>query len=319
MPLILSTDIAHSFKLLTGISVVVGVVLLVLSFRVNKWNRTSLIGIPKDLLSEILRDMGVAFFVAVIVTGVYELHVRQVLDTEKLEGVLSTVLKYNIPPNVWDEVSGHVLDSKVIRRNVAIDFEIRPDSSLPPSKAYLIMTYSYDLYSLSSNSTDIRVQHKFVSDYHNLARWEDGQIKDSQGNIVAELKPGEEQEPFLKTIHLEPAYDFRRQSINGGFIDASAVHVTTRRREITNLPGIYPLGIPVLMEGTREAPIRVSVTIPASVEIEPTIDTQWEVHTFSTKGRQGNKYMWNYVGVLLPGQGFDVSISQPLPSLETSP
>lgn len=120
---IIFTDIVHSIRFLTGISVFVGSVLLALAFWIKKQNF--------HLMADILRDIGIACYVAVIVTGIYELHVRQILDTEKSKGVLSTVLKYNVPPSVWDEVSTHVLDSKVIRRNVIIDFEIKPDPSLP--------------------------------------------------------------------------------------------------------------------------------------------------------------------------------------------
>jgi hypothetical protein len=302
----------HSIWFLTIIALIVGSLLILWASSIRKSD-------PHSLRGEILRDVGIAFIVAIIVTGIYELHMRTILETEKMEDVLSTVMKYNVPKSVWDEVNKNVLKSDAIRRNVKIDFEIKPDQSLQPGLALLFITYNYDIYRLKSNSAEIEVQHNIVNDYNNLARFERVIVTDAQGNTLAEYKAenGQERKKEFRTlVHMEQGYDFKKDV----FIDERAVHVMNQRYEIINLPGTYSLGIPTIMEGTPKKPVEISVTIPESLNIKPSIDTQWREHTFKPKGKQGNKYTWTYSGIILPGQFLDVLVSEPVTSaLATSP
>jgi hypothetical protein len=299
-------DILHSIWFLSIIPLIIGSYFIYLAAKTKKPNQHS-------FKSELLRDVGIAFIVAVIVGSMYELRMRAFLDTEKMEDVLSTVLKYNVPKSVWDEVQKNALRRDLIRRNVEIEFEVKPDESLPPNLAFLRIKYSYDLYRLKSNSADIEVQHKVVNDYNGLARFEHILITDSKGKTLDEYTRANDQEKkkkYIANIHLEPGYNYKEDK----FYDDKAVHVVNERYEIINLPGIYSLGIPELVEGTQEKPIKVSVKVPDNLGIIPNIDTQWSQHTFDSEGKQGDMYVWTYNGVLLPGQFFDVLVSQPVTS-----
>src|SRR5689334_5467857 len=139
----------HNLWFLSITSLVLGFLFIALSYRLEKRS--------KHLWAHITRDVGIACLVAIIVTAIYELHVREILETGKMEDVLTTVLKYNVPKNVWDEVHRTVLMRNVLRRNVDIEFEIRKDDSLPAGLTFLTMKYSYDLYRLKSSTSDVTI------------------------------------------------------------------------------------------------------------------------------------------------------------------
>jgi hypothetical protein len=309
-------DILHNLWVLSMVALILGALFLLAAYRLEKKQTKR-----RRLLAHIARDVGIACIVAVVVTGIYELHMRTILETEKMEDVLATVLKYNVPKNVWDEVNKNVLKRDVIRRNVEIEFEVKQDKSLPPGLAFLSMKYSYDLYRLKSNSSNVQVQHAILLDYNDLAGFDEVLITDPKGKTVANYKWEEHQQDgrlkvFNHEVHLEPSYDFK----NDRFDDSKAVHVINERTEIINLPGTYVLGIPELMEGTNEKPIKVHVKIPANLNIEPVIDTQWSEHAFTFIGddKEDGRHSWVYTGILLPGQFFDIRINQLVTSTTTS-
>jgi len=240
--------------ILTGAALLISVVLTAWAARKKR-------RVPDSLTPEILRDVGVAFLVAVIVTGLYELHSRTILDTAKMREVLSTVLGYNVPLSAWEGVNTNILKCSTIRRNVKINFEIKPDKSLPNDTAFLIIDYSYDLYWLKSDSGRFTVQHDIESRYGDLTGFDYAVIRDSHGGILEEYKyePGQKREQeFKKTVLLDLGYDLKHDR----FLDDNALHVMNRRHEVINLPGNYTLGFPTLVEGTPENPVIVSVSLP---------------------------------------------------------
>src|SRR5947209_5240957 len=75
--------------------------------------------LPRETIRrDIVRDLGIALLIAAIVSIAYELNTRSILDVERLEGVLKTVLASNVPPNVWHQVNDEILQRHVIRKNV---------------------------------------------------------------------------------------------------------------------------------------------------------------------------------------------------------
>jgi hypothetical protein len=254
------------------------------------------------IVGDILRDVGIAFLVAIVVTIVYEMSTRANFEGAKMQHVLKTVLAYDVPSKVWDELNDNILHRPVIRRKVNIVFRVEKDPSFFANLARLRMDYSYYLYSFSDSSI-ITVQHDVVGhmtfrDYprfESVSVTEPGKGPDTYDR--ARLQRENMLKSFQRKIYFEPAYNFATDSYD----DAKAARIETIRDEVVSLPGVYPLGIPELIEGP------IDVIVQAQEGMEPEISTQWSQHVFglvSTHPLEDNytEYKYTFKGTLLPGQ-----------------
>jgi len=283
-------------------ALIVGVILIGISAKVKK--KAHRAAREPGIQADIFRDLGIAVLISVIVTLGLELHVRTIMDTKKIEDVLHTILHYNVPTPVWGEVNKNILQSDRLRKNVSIDFDVEPDPSLPPSQAFLIIKYQYDLYWLKANSAQTDVKHVKDTD-SDLAGFDHVVIADAGGNILKEYKcpNGEKRKPeFNELVPIEPGYDQKKED----FIPEKRITVTTERHEVIYLPGSYTLGMPFLMLGEADNPVKVSVKVPGF--IEPSMETQWAGHQLVKV--PNNPFAWTFTGVIVPGQFLELKLNQ---------
>lgn len=301
-----------------------GLVFIIASALMNRWrkrrdsaqkqtNILAVIGI------DILRDVGIAFVVAIVVTFVYEVSTRGIFEGAKMQQVLKTVLSYDVPNSVWDELNDNVLHRPVIRRNATVAFRVEKDPSFFSTLARLRMEYGYSLYSFGASSIE-PVRHDVVGHmvFRGYPRFESASItepgKEPDVYDRARLEREGMLRSFKRDIYLEPGYNFSTDS----YEDAHAARVQTVRDEVISLPGAYPLGIPEIVEG----PINVTVQVPDGVE--PEMDAQWGQHAFGLVGTQrlpGDYVEYRYVfrGTLLPGQTILVLFKVPNSPMPPTP
>ena len=150
-----------------------GVAVLVLSRLIPKWNVQRRLGQfvqkCKDLeVFEVARDIGIAFVVAGVVSGVYEWTTRSIDENKKAVNLFNTINSYNVGEAVWTELRNEVFRAPLMRRNLQIRLKLTRNwpvgrgeiISLPTHQAVLWMEYSYDLYPLTNESWNLPIQHQ---------------------------------------------------------------------------------------------------------------------------------------------------------------
>jgi len=141
---------------LTFIVLLVGVVLIVL---VSVWLTE-----PKDAdhkpfkktFHHILRDIGIDFTVAALVTIVY----GSTLDFHRVSDAISLMIGENVPQSVWDSTRTQVFQRDVLRGDYKAIWTVQPDPSLPSDQAILIFHLEYTLYGLKPQPFDYTVEQE---------------------------------------------------------------------------------------------------------------------------------------------------------------
>src|SRR2546421_558998 len=77
-----------------------GIVILLARWRDNRSHR---------LRWEVVRDIGIALFVAGVVSGVYEWSTRSVAENRKAVDLFNTINAYNVGEQVWGEIKSVAL------------------------------------------------------------------------------------------------------------------------------------------------------------------------------------------------------------------
>src|SRR5687767_6136827 len=74
----------------------------------------------------LVRDIGMAFMVAAIVTFVYERYAREAAATETAEDIVSKVIGDIVDAGVWREMRGQILDKVAVRRATSVQLKLGP-------------------------------------------------------------------------------------------------------------------------------------------------------------------------------------------------
>lgn len=247
------------------------------------------------LLSEVLRDLGIAFLVAVIVARFYELGMRRRHDLETMESILDASMGEYVPPEIWQEVKRQIIYRSVIRRDVDIRLNLTRDADLENSQAILWVEFEYELHGLTNESAKMTVKHEldyqFRNEQKDLPRYQRVVVETDEGAIEYEgpdrlaaiLKDG----VITLSIQLEP---------RGG----KPVRILTERLELTNTPGSYNL---YMTELTKVVRLHVK---------ECPSDTQLEVKFRGREEgiRKAGRMTWIYDELILPGQGIEIKFKQ---------
>jgi hypothetical protein len=271
-------------------------------------------------LRHFLRDAAIAFFVALMVTGLYEGYVKEKLQITERARDYTEVLQSHVPDSVWTALNTNVINSPRIRRNARIIFRLQQDDDFKPYRALLWMSYSYGLYGLGHNSTGYTVRHDVDEHFFGKGypRFESATVLEplpdgkfaSHNYDGTRLDKENKRTSFQQDVLLQPSYDYYAKKYD----DSKAVQVNTVRYEVVELPGIYPLGVPELMDG-----IEVYFIIPDNLHYVPSIHTQWSgikfTHVGNTKfineGREDEGDLWKCQCILLPGQTFLMYFEEP--------
>jgi hypothetical protein len=295
-------------KLVALVVLGIGIVVLLLARRAKE----------ESLLQDLLRDIGIAFIVAVVVTVVYEHSTRSI---EEREAYLRGMTEF-VPKSVWEDVKEEVLHRQRMRRNVEIEFKISRKARLstgtyisaPPGQVILWMKYGYDLYAIGPGAASERVQHQLGYEMWNpdleIPRFEKVTLIRDNGQ-KEDLWEGERLKRIIQDWSIILAPDIVQ-------LPAARLHqpvrIVSERYELMCAPGSYNLVMPELTvraDGSNVPTIKVAVTeLPPDLEFR--LDTFYAEHKFDPAGSSDNS--WVYTNVVLPGQGFSL-IVQPKPKV----
>ena len=116
-----------------------------------------------SLAHDLVRDLGVASFVSVIITVVIELYARNRLQAEIRSGVIEAAVKRMIPEKVWEKIKIEILSQDTIRRNWTLIMNVTDDAALGNGRYRSDTVQSYELYNLTGRETTVLVQHELYS------------------------------------------------------------------------------------------------------------------------------------------------------------
>ncbi len=280
-----------------------------------------------SLIRELSRDVGIAFFVAGIVSVGYEYSTRNLAERKTLLDTLNRAMLAFVPENVWDEVKDQIIRRNAVRHNVQIELRLTREAPavngksvpLPPGQAVLWMSYGYDLYGLAAGESHIDVSHEV--DYTpmwnpdlQLPRFDRVIVTDAEGRKTTYDGPAlQKLEDGKGGLTLS---NLRLPSPN----QRKPVRIVTERYELVNTPGYYYLVMRELTargERSSEPTVKIAVTqLPSDIEAD--IVTFYAPHGFTKPDSAKN--VWVFDKTLLPGQGLNVvfKVRRP-PSLVAAP
>jgi hypothetical protein len=270
----------------------------------------------KEILKDVLRDLGIACIVAVVVTAIYEYSTRDIEKRETVLSMIDTAMAEFLPKTAWDEVKQEILRRNRVRRNVDIEFKISRKARLssgkyitaPPGQVILWMKYGYDLVAVGPGAAYEPVQHELAHEMWN----EDLQIP--RFEKVTIIRDSGKQEDLYEGERLKRIYDGKSILLGPDVVQLPApqlhqsVKIVSERYELMSAPGSYNLVMPELTvrgDGSTDPTIRVRVTeLPPDLEIR--LDTYYAAHKFTPAGGSDNS--WVYNNLMLPGQGFSLIV-----------
>ena len=232
----------------------------------------------------LLRDLGIAFVVAAVVSVTYEFLTRTTLDHAKIEGVLRTVLASNIPNDAWEQVNTEMLQKSVIRRDFEIRLRLRSDPNLGSMQRILAVEMDYKLEGLRTQPVKYTLQHALDNEMWNeglgLPRFESVTVGNTT-RVGDDLK----NRVNAEGIFSEPNLELRANN---------PLSVVVKRSEITYKPGTYHFIFGELTQG-----VRVHIDeLPSDAEVDIKI---WSDKGFAKLESVGGG-IWEFKGVMLPGQ-----------------
>lgn len=304
-----SHDFTSQLKLIGLGAIALGIIGLVLAERASA-----------SIVKHILRDIGVAFIVAVVVTVVYEYSTRHLDERVTMLNVIDKAMAEFMPPSVWNEVKQEVLQRKMMRRNVDFEFKVLRDAKLsngklitvPKGQVLLWMKYGYDLYGMTADPIDVPIQHELGFEMWNaeleIPRFESVSVISDSGK-KRKMYVGDDLQKIYHgkgSIRLEGPNLVRLPAAHLN----QPVRIESERYELVSVPGSYNLVMPELaarLENSQDPTITVTISeIPYDVVAR--LDTYYAAHIFEQPDK--NNLFWIYEKIVLPGQGFTV-ILQP--------
>ena len=225
------------------------------------------------LLSEILRDVGIALCISVFIAVLIEIG----LAHQMFEKGLNAIMRQTVPPEVWDEIRQHVISQPVIRRDLHIKMNIANDNG-----SYISTTsLDYIIESLRGVFTH-HVHHEL--DVHRFAA---GYQEISVDNHPIDLKEAVSDDH----LHAHFDVDFIRSSNNKKI----SVIFSERVRETDVINWWMP---------TATSRLCVTVTVPDTLDVRVRVHHPEDKLLHLVAPRH-----WAFDGVMLPGQGLEIQLT----------
>lgn len=270
--------------------------------------------------AEILRDTGIAFIVAAVVTVVYEANTRSVKEHSDMVSVLNTIMGSGITKDVWGEVESKVLARNRLRRGATVELKLLREVTLPDGRKIampkhqlvMFMKYEYDLYALTSGQAKAKIWQALDWQMYDKAT-------DLPMFLSIEVKRGNQVIQRLDAATIKSTKgvfdrDKGTMSLDGDLgvdlpppDDKNPLHITTERYEVVNFPGAYTLYMPDTVAPplpgkdptTREPTIKVTFEyIPDDIQVK--LETYLEEHVFNPSDK--NARVWEFNDIMLLGQ-----------------
>lgn len=253
---------------------------------------------PDRVWHDLLRDLGIAFWVAAIVTVVFELYTRNRHDLEVRAGVVEAAIRRVVPEAIWKEIRANVLFEDALRRNWMLAMSITEDQNLGANLLRSVSVLSYDFHNLKGRKTIARVLHWFDPDVeavdsfgNKLPRFVQvsvGKMQYNRGNLL----------PYLRDngMTLELPVELP---------EGTDVRIEVRMEEVIRVPDVFAWWMSYNTEGVS---LDV-VTAPENFRFVLAAPHHKERVEETTPGRR-----WVFAGVLLRGQGVELVSSWALES-----
>jgi len=301
-----------------AIAALIGLVILL----VNIWVRKPFSF--KESLRELIRDVGIGFVVAAVVSVSYEASTRSVAEKEKGVDVIDNLMSSFLGENVWKEMRDEVVRTPVLRRNHVVRISLMRNGTLrngqvisfPKCRALLHLESGYDLYRLTPENTPATVQQALNFEMWDqqlqLPRFELVRIIDLDRFLQQKERKRYQGETLRKiedgkgNIKLEGA-----EAVDlPGPGENKPVRIVSERYEIVSTPGQYSFILPVLTTRLPESEAHTVTVIVEEVpdDISVEVNTFWSGHKFVPSA---DKKTWTFDGIMLPGQGLSVMLNVP--------
>lgn len=312
------------------IAILIGLILILATTlrwdKNQKWTANLRASLSNIRWGGILKDVGIGFIVAGVVSVTYEWNTRSTAEREKGIEIVNSLMSGIIGPNVWEEIRNEAVKAPRVRRNFVINLHLQRDWTLPNGqkivlpkcRAILSVEVGYDLYLVSSEEPQPPVQasldYEMWDEALQLPRFESVRVITPKNAFQAEevkiegdvLQKKGEIYDGQGTITLQGKYavKFPPPDMN------TPVRIITKRYEIVNTPGQYSLTMGAL---TARVPNTEPHTITVHFmdhldDVEPSIDTFWSGHKFTPNA---DKSEWTFDGIMLPGQGLQIVFHVP--------
>lgn len=235
---------------------------------------------------DVSRDLGIAFFVALVVTVMYEVYARRRYERKNFINTLQVIMNEIVHPGVWEEVRTQIIDREIIRENCIIKLKLEEVSGLKDGQMVLCVELEYELQSLSTKPHLVKILH-YLDDHI------ENKVKDLPRFELVEIGKRNFCGDALKERIKNGVFSFDTTLKPRGH---SSIQVRSRRREITYVPGSYNLIMGEICHGLRIILDEIPNDTDAFVHVWPHTDKPIPLKPGVTLDRYHNK-------ILLPGQG----------------
>jgi hypothetical protein len=260
----------------------IGIVLLAIAAMAEgKWNK---------ILLHVIRDIGIAFIVAVVVTGVFELYERTRQTEVSIERQVDARMGDQLTPEVWKDIKEQILDRHLLRRNAEVRVRFEKTKGLLPDQQLAHVEFSYDLYNISSPDSAITVRHT-------LAFPQDPKSKIPRFDLTSVEGPDNSRATTYTAEMLDQASRKGYEELNLKIDKNQRVHIIGGRTELVNVPGVYNLYMNEYTEG-----FRLHVEGAEGFQVKVLVRPYGHPEVLAQAGR----FDWSFGRLLLPGQGIEL-------------
>jgi len=240
----------------------------------------------RSVVYDIARDIGIGFFVALVVTIIYEVYARRRYERKRFLSTLELIMNEIIHDQVWKEVRNQIIERSMMRAANHIRLSLEEDDELTNGQMVLCVSYDYDVRSLRSKPVPVRILHYLDNHIEckpsKLPRFEKMEIGGTD-YTPEDLKKKIDSGVFSVVRTLKPG-------------ERNFIRVRTRRKEIIYVPGSYNLIMGEICEGVEITLNEIPDGIVAFVHVWPHTEKPIRLKKDQTLDAFREK-------ILLPGQG----------------
>jgi hypothetical protein len=251
-----------------------------------------LIGIAHKYIDEttiyhdVLRDLGIAAFVAAIIAPIYETHARRRFELMLADGFLSVVVSDWSRRDIWEVVKSQIIEKSVVRDDFRLGIQLSPNTDLSEGQMLLQLNVKYMLRGLRSQAHDVVIRH-FLDQHLRIKRLN---LPHFESIYVDDVKI-----PLTQHNLTEDGKFFHQVKVDKR--NGKALRIDSKRHEIIYIPGNHCFtmgeitkGIELCLEGIPKD-LRVFVAIRSA-----------DVEKFELKQDAPSPQFSDDNLVLLPGQ-----------------
>ncbi len=227
------------------------------------------------LLHHTLRDLGIAFIVAAVVTAAVELHIRERFQLDTIDQVFGTTMGALWNIDVWRQVRKQIFDRKIIREEFDIHLSFLKSDANRPNRTLIQVRHSYYALSLMRRPETILIKcslDKHISDKSlDIPRFTFLRIGEEACNLEEiDLKAPPANCPIKMENDGETLITQLKDLLPEK--DSKPVRVELARKELVYIPGSYIL---VMAELTKVANVHL-LNLPENIEANIYVPTQDE-------------------------------------------